>query len=74
MDIPRWELLGQTWLGWVNILFFQWFFVRLTIEIFDYRVYKIGLTLFPLPLTGWRSDYINLFGGPTITLWFLVQR
>ena len=52
---PR-KLLGKSIVGWSNILFFQWLFIRM-----GYNVNSNGLTFelfgFVLPMTGWWSDY-----------------
>lgn len=48
---PKRKFLGFTWVGWLNILLFQWLFVRLAYGD-RWRVLK-----WILPLTGWWSDY-----------------
>ena len=55
--------LGYTWVGWLNILLFQWFFFRLAFVI-DGDANRIGwLTIkWVWPLTGWKSNY-KFIGG-----------
>jgi hypothetical protein len=48
-----------TWLGLLNFLVLQWFFIRLGRIIDIDSGNTIGWTLirWPLPLTGWWSDF-----------------
>ena len=55
MKNVRKNYLGNTWLGWINILLFQWFFVRLAEEKGRKRRWVfIG---FIWPTTGWNTEY-----------------
>jgi hypothetical protein len=65
------------WVGLVNFLFVQWFFVRIagtfeecgrTIESdgsenIDFEFSRYHLIRWVVPLTGWWSDYVRL-GNP----------
>jgi hypothetical protein len=44
---------------WLNVLLFQWLFVRLfaTVEEDD-TVTALGFFFGAVPLTGWRGDYV----------------
>jgi hypothetical protein len=57
----HWYDYFKSWLFWVNFLFFQWFFVRLeeTVDIRDGKEIHLmwGLLRYPVPLTGWWTDY-----------------
>ena len=54
---------GFTWLGYLNFIILQWFFIRLakSYEIkdngFRYKDYKFKILKFIIPLTGWWNDY-----------------
>lgn len=48
---PGKMMLGLTWVGWLNVLFLQWFFCRLSYG--DRWRMLLGI----IPLTGWWSDY-----------------
>lgn len=54
----RKKFLGHTWLGWLNLLLLQWFFLRL-IEIVDAsrNHYKWRLFFGIVPTTGWNTKY-----------------
>ena len=54
--LPPKKLFGKSVLGWSNILFFQWLFLRVWWNI-DSNGLNIGITGFVVPLTGWWSDY-----------------
>lgn len=53
------KLFGYSWVGWLNIVFLQWFFIRLFYSVsYQDNVGSYGL-IFPIvPLTGWWGDYI----------------
>lgn len=54
-------LLGYTWVGILNQLVLQWFFVRLQVTVVgkdDPTVGSVKLIGFILPLTGWWSNYV----------------
>lgn len=55
MKNPSKSFLGYTWVGWLNIVVLQWFFVRLGYG--DKWTILKGI----VPLTGWWSDYIKVF-------------
>jgi hypothetical protein len=51
-----------SWVGWLNMILIQWFFIRIAYHIDEeggrkYDFFIIGLVI---PLTGWWSDYIKL--------------
>lgn len=54
--VPLRKLFGKSFIGWLNILLFQWLFIRAW-----YNVNSNGLTFgmygFIVPCTGWWSDY-----------------
>lgn len=49
---PTSTIFGFTWVGWLNILVLQWFFVRLSYGD-RWRILK-----WILPMTGWLSPYV----------------
>lgn len=52
-------LFGENWVGWLNLIVLQWFFVRLFYSMNDAgQIEHYGLFFPIVPLTGWRSDYI----------------
>lgn len=63
--MKRRKFLGLTWLGWLNFVIIQWFFIRIgeyvTIDIETKDNITTDNTFciiyFVLPLTGWWSDY-----------------
>jgi hypothetical protein len=65
------KFLGYSWLGWLNQLIIQWFFIRLQATLDDSRTNIEGLQIigFILPLTGWWSDYIWLGEEFEVPLW-----
>jgi hypothetical protein len=52
------KLFGYSWIGWLNIVILQWFFVRLFYsENEQGNIENYGF-IFPIvPLTGWWGDY-----------------
>lgn len=55
--------MGFSWVGWLNILLLQWFFVRLQVSVDDDgTVLAYHIIGWILPLTGWfvHNDYIGL--------------
>jgi hypothetical protein len=54
----------QSWLGWLNFLFFQWFFLRVfpiyESKTGDRMVASIWMTGI-VPMTGWWSNYRSLW-------------
>lgn len=56
------RLFGYTWLGWLNILLLQWFFVRLqaTMDEHTLVIEKLEFIGPVVPCTGWFSNYIWL--------------
>ena len=52
MQNPKRVFLGKTWVGWLNIMILQWFFIRL-----GYGE-KWRLLRWIVPCTGWWSDYV----------------
>lgn len=55
------KFLGYTWVGWLNIMVLQWFFIRLQYSI-DYEGDPTPKNFMLLrgivPLTGWLTNYI----------------
>jgi hypothetical protein len=52
-------ILGNSWVGWLNIIILQWFFVRLFYQLKDNgEILGYGLLLPVVPLTGWWNDYV----------------
>jgi len=52
------KLFGYSWIGWLNIIILQWFFVRLFyLENDRGNVENYGF-MFPIvPLIGWWGNY-----------------
>ncbi len=68
LNIPA-IIRSVSWLGLLNKLLFQWFFVRLTRcqergvgETKTYQWYSFQYWI--LPLTGWKSDFVYLNKKP----------
>lgn len=62
MKRPTRKVLGMTWLGWVNVLVFQWFCVRLVLEIDgtdDSTIVGFGVTVGCLPFTGYKWSRLD---------------
>ena len=53
----------MTFLGFVNRVFFQWFFVRLAKEVEDGKVIKWKFLTGVVPLTGWGTDFKYIKNG-----------
>jgi hypothetical protein len=51
------ELVDASWLGWLNYLVLQWFFVRLARVIDSGRTVGWKWLVGVVPLTGWWSDF-----------------
>ncbi len=51
LKVPNKKFFGKTWVGWLNIIFLQWFFIRLSYGD-SWRILK-----WVLPFTGWWNDY-----------------
>jgi len=52
---------GYTWVGILNQVILQWFFIRFQAEVTDKEdltVESFKIIGFVVPLTGWWSDYI----------------
>lgn len=48
----------MSWVGWLNRLLLQWFFVRLAYEVDDAgRKVNFGILRWVWPTTGWTTDY-----------------
>jgi len=52
------KILGKSWLGWLNRLLLQWFFVRLAINP---TTGKYSILRWVVPTTGWSTDYKFIF-------------
>ena len=46
-------LFGFSWVGWLNIIVLQWFFVRLWYDDDGHYGWYRGI----IPTTGWNSNY-----------------
>jgi hypothetical protein len=55
---PRKTFLGFTWVGWLNIIILQWFFIRLSYCVYPLKNWRIIFGIYPL--TGWWSDFNKL--------------
>ena len=51
---PMKTLFGKTWVGWLNVLIIQFFFVRLS---YGETPTQWGLLRGIVPCTGWWNDY-----------------
>lgn len=52
---------SMTWVGWLNILLFQWMFFRLSYQEADNgRKYDFAILYWILPLSGWWGSYCVL--------------
>lgn len=60
MKYPTKRIFGKTWMGWLNFIVLQWFFIRLQgcVESKECLVLNAWDIRFTLPLTGWWSDYL----------------
>lgn len=57
----RKSFFGHTWLGWLNLIILQWFFIRLAEELDLQNMHRKWTILrWVIPTTGWKSDYIFL--------------
>jgi hypothetical protein len=56
-NVSRSRFFGYTWVGWLNILILQWFFVRLQRTTEPLRPDKFNLLKWIYPTTGWNTDY-----------------
>lgn len=57
------KLFDYNWIGWLNIIVLQWFFIRLyyveaTQNSAESYIERYGFMFPIIPLTGWWSDYI----------------
>lgn len=57
MRYPERSFLGYTWVGWLNIVLLQWFWLRLQGSIDNDRPTQWQIITPVAPLTGWRSNY-----------------
>lgn len=61
INYPKKKLFGKTWVGWLNFLLIQWFFIRIQGEVnTDYTQTKWSILHWVVPLSGWWSDYVFL--------------
>lgn len=54
---------GYSWVGILNQLIIQWFFIRLQVtcnSMEDRNIEALSIIGFILPLTGWWNDYVFL--------------
>ena len=54
------EFLGLTWIGWLNMLLFQWIFIRLTYGkrlVNEKWIRCFGILVGAIPLSGWWWEY-----------------
>lgn len=58
MNKPKSKLFGENWVGWLNILILQWFFVRLYYT--ECKKTKWGLLKKVVPLTGWWNEFVYI--------------
>lgn len=60
----RRKFLGYTWLGWLNRILLQWFFIRLSelqqTSTQDHIAWQISYWI--VPCTGWTTDYRTIGG------------
>ena len=56
-------MLNITWLHFVNVIFFQWFFVRLArlVNTDTHKTEGYKFIYWIVPTTGWDSDYKYIF-------------
>ena len=47
----------NSWLGYLNFLILQWFFIRLVKHVENGKVVKYSILKKVMPLTGWWNDY-----------------
>ena len=67
---PR--LFGYSWLGFLNLLIVQWFFVRIQacVDTDDHgHIFELELIGFILPLTGWWGKYVRLGPKRYLKIW-----
>jgi len=51
-------LKGMTWLGVLNFVILQWFFIRLAKVLEESEMIGFIIIRWAVPLTGWWSDYV----------------
>lgn len=51
----------RTWLGWLNIIVLQWFFIRLARNFRDDELTGFSVIGLILPMTGWGLPYAYIF-------------
>lgn len=56
------QVLGFTWIGWLNIVLLQWLFFRLmyTVDEQGGKPTSYSLIFWIVPVTGWWANYIYL--------------
>ena len=63
MQTPQYKFFGESWVGWLNILILQWFFIRLAYSInLNNQHTKYLILKWIVPTTGWWSDYKYIYG------------
>ena len=55
MKNPKKKLFCYTWVGWLNIILLQWFFIRLA---YGSKWKIIGPIV---PMTGWKNNFIYIY-------------
>jgi len=58
MRYPHKKVFGKTYIGWLNFLILQWFFIRLQANVHEYLIIESWQIRVALPMTGWYTDYI----------------
>lgn len=50
--------MGYSQIGWLNILLFQWLFIRLQMTVSKNKIIKYKIIGIIKPCTGWNNNYI----------------
>lgn len=71
MKYKKFNLFGlnTSWVGLLNRILLQWFFVRLQMNIINSDIDGFQLIGFIIPTTGWTTDYKYVFKEFELILW-----
>lgn len=71
MKHKRFNLFGlnTSWVGLLNRIILQWFFVRLQMSIINSNIDGFQLIGFIVPMTGWSIDYKYVIKNFQLSLW-----
>jgi hypothetical protein len=57
VKVPVKRFWNRNWIGWLNILLFQWLFIRLNYiqQVGSCKMKSIGIQYWVVPTTGWGN-------------------